>query len=78
MTNPLEGRREDRTNEAARAGILMTAANARFVLAEIESQIKSEKKRRAMALRFSSNILGKLSAEAVEVYKAYAAGGDMV
>ena len=63
---------QDRTNEAARAGVLMTAANARHVLREMESQVKSATKRRRMAAFYATNVAGKLSPEAVAVYRDYA------
>ena len=45
---------------------------ARAVLADIEVQVKSATKRKTMAAFFSTNVAGKLSPEAVAVYRNYA------
>jgi len=50
----------------------MDADYARAVLADIERQIKSAAKRKTMAAFFATNVAGKLSPEAVEVYRDYA------
>lgn len=67
--NPLNGEIAERKNGAAH---LMTAAEARGVIREMEEQVKSDKRRRQMCAFFAKNAAGKLSAEAVEVYTAYA------
>ena len=51
---------------------MKNADYARAVLADIEAQVKSAKKRKTMAEFFATNIAGKLSPEAVAVYRAYA------
>jgi hypothetical protein len=53
---------------------LMTAAEARGILRDMERQVPSEAKRRRQAAFFARNVLGKLSPEAVAVYRAYAEG----
>jgi hypothetical protein len=53
---------------------MKNADYARAVLADMEDQVKSAKKRKTMAAFFASNVAGKLSPEAVEVYRAYAEG----
>jgi hypothetical protein len=52
---------------------MMTATQARDVIAEIERDVKSVSKRKRIAAAFATNIAKKLSAEAVEVYRAYSA-----
>ena len=61
----------DRQNNATH---LMTAAEARGILRDMEAQVKSASRRRQQAAFFARNIAGKLSPEAVAVYAAYAAG----
>ena len=51
---------------------MFTADQAREVLANMESAVKSKPKRKAMAAFFASNVAGKLSPEAIEVYRKYA------
>jgi hypothetical protein len=51
---------------------MFTADQARAVLANVETQVKSAAKRKAMAAFFATNVAGKLSPEAVAVYRAYA------
>jgi hypothetical protein len=51
---------------------MKNANYARAVLADMNVQIKSAKKRKMMAAFFATNISGKLSPEAVAVYRAYA------
>ena len=51
---------------------LMTAAEARNVICEMEQQVRSPAKRKKMAAFYATNIFGKLSDEAVAVYRAYA------
>lgn len=51
---------------------MKNADYARTVLADIEAQVKSAKKRKAMAAFFAKNVAGKLSPEAVAVYRDYA------
>jgi len=50
----------------------MTAAEARGVIRDMEAQVKSTKRRKQQAAFFATNPLGKLSPEAVAVYRAYA------
>ena len=45
---------------------------ARAVIAQIERDVKSPAKRKALARAFATNIFGKLSPEAVAVYVDYA------
>jgi hypothetical protein len=61
----------DRQNNATH---LMTAAEARGILRDMEAQVKSASRRRQQAAFFARNIAGKLSPEAVAIYAAYAAG----
>ena len=72
----ITGPRENRTDEAARAGIPMSAANVRFILAEMESQVKSEVKRRKQAAFFGTNARC-ITDEARKIYMAYAAGAKL-
>lgn len=58
-------------NRQNHATHLMTAAEARGILRDMEAQVKSAAKRKRMAAFFATNIAGKLSAEAAAVYKAY-------
>ena len=51
---------------------MKNADYARAVLADMEAAIKGKPKRKAMAAFFATNIAGKLSPEAVAVYRAYA------
>ena len=51
---------------------MKNADYARAVLADIDAQVKSAKKRKAMAAFFALNVAGKLSPEAIEVYRKYA------
>jgi hypothetical protein len=53
---------------------MKNADYARAVLADMNAQIKSAKKRKALAAFFATNIAGKLSPEAVAVYRDYAEG----
>ena len=50
----------------------MTADEARGIVDEMERQVKSAAKRKRQAAFFATNIFGKLSPEAVNVYKEYA------
>lgn len=69
MTNILQGPVAERPN---RAGYPMTAAEARGILCDMEREVSSAARRRKMASFYAKNVAGKLSAEAVQVYKAYA------
>ncbi|HRP25354.1 hypothetical protein [Thauera sp.] len=69
--NVLDGPAEPRTIEAARRREPLTAANARAILAEMESQVRSASKRRSMARFFAENATNA-TAEARAVYRAYA------
>lgn len=71
MTSILDGEIAERPN---RAGYPMTAAEARGIIRDMEREVPSATKRRKMASFYAKNIAGKLSPEAVEVYRAYAAG----
>lgn len=53
--------------------MLKDAAYAQSVLKEMEQQVKSLARRKQMAAFFATNPAGKLSPEAVAVYKGYAA-----
>ncbi|MCK9513536.1 MAG: hypothetical protein M0R28_20240 [Pigmentiphaga sp.] len=53
--------------------MLKDADYARDVIKEMEEQVKSLARRKQMAAFFATNIAGKLSPEAVQVYKDYAA-----
>ena len=53
---------------------MKNADYALAVLDDMNLQIKSAKKRKALAAFFATNIAGKLSPEAVAVYRAYAEG----
>jgi hypothetical protein len=59
---------ENRPNHATH---IMTAAEARGILRDMEAQVKSAAKRKRIASLFATNIACKLSVEAVAVYKAY-------
>ena len=61
----------DRPNGAAWP---MTAAEARGILREMEHDVKSVAKRRRLAASFATNAAGRLSAEAIAVYRAYSEG----
>ena len=56
-----------------RATHLMTAAEARGIICEMEQQVRNPAKRKKMAAFYATNIFGKLSDEAVAVYRAYSA-----
>lgn len=64
----------DRPNNARHP---MTAAEARGVIIEMEAQVRSASKRKRMALFFSGNAAGRLSGEAIEVYRHYAQTGSL-
>ena len=53
--------------------MLKDAQYAREVVKEMEQEVKSLAKRKRMAAFFATNLAGKLSPEAVAVYKDYAA-----
>lgn len=72
----ITGIREERTNEAARNGEQLTASNVRYILAEMELQVKSDKKRRTQAAFFAKNARNATS-DAIEVYAAYADGAEL-
>ena len=52
--------------------MMFTANQARAVLADLEAQVKSAAKRKTMAAFFATNVAGKLSPEAIAVYRDYA------
>lgn len=62
---------EPRTNEAARRGEPLTAANARYVLKEMARDVKSLNRRKAMA-KFFADHATNATAEAVAVYREFA------
>lgn len=65
----LEGTREERTNEKARAGIPMNAAETRWCIDQIERYTKQKNARIAVAkgaIRY-----GKISPEGKAVYQEY-------
>ena len=64
------GPREERTHEASRRGEALTAANARFILTEMEAQVKSKKRCRQMAAFFATNPAGRMTTEAQAIYAA--------
>ena len=69
--NILNGPREDRTHEAARARIPMTAANVRFVIDEMaaaKTNISARKRMAELALK-----VGNTSEEGKAVWLAYLA-----
>jgi len=70
MTNILIGPVADRP---AHAMYPMTAAEARGVIVLIERDVPSISKRKKLTAIYSTNIGGKLSADAVAVYRAYSA-----
>jgi|VirMetMinimDraft_7_1064189.scaffolds.fasta_scaffold47387_3 hypothetical protein len=51
---------------------MKNAKYAEDVIAEMELQVKSQKKRKDLAAAFASNIFGELSPDAVSVYLDYA------
>ena len=53
--------------------VMKDAAYAQDIIAKIEREVKSPKKRKALAAAFATNIFGKLSPAAVQVYLDYAA-----
>ena len=52
---------------------MLTADQAREVIAEVERDVKSPARRKSIVAFFAKNIAGKLSPEAVAVYQEYAA-----
>lgn len=70
----LSGPAIPRTNEDVRSGIPLSAANARAILADMERDCKSLKRRKAMALFFANNARNA-TPEAIAVYRAYAEKG---
>lgn len=69
----LDGINESSTRSKGDMLKMKDAQYARDVLKEMEQQVKSLAKRKRMAAFFATNPAGKLSPEAVAVYKAYAA-----
>ena len=65
MTNTIAHRENRATHQ-------MTAAEARGIICEMEQQVRNPAKRKKMAAFYATNIFGKLSDEAVAVYRAYA------
>ena len=65
----LQGPVDDRPNHASH---MMTEAEARGVLIQMEREVSSAAKRRRQAAFFAGNIAGRLSPEAVALYRAYA------
>lgn len=59
----------DRPN---RATWPMTAAEARGIIRDMEREVPSLARRKRMAAFYAKNIAGKLSHEAIKVYKEYA------
>lgn len=55
----------------------MTADEARGVLRQMERDVRSESRRRQQAAFFARNVAGRLSAEAIDVYAAYARGEEV-
>ena len=51
----------------------MTAPEARGIIRDMEREVPSAARRRKMAAFYATNILGKLSPEAVAVYAEYSA-----
>ncbi len=68
--------REESTNEAARAGVPLNAANVRWILAKIEAEVKTEKKRRWQADFFAKNARN-ITDEARAIYASYAKGASL-
>ena len=66
----LNGPIADRPNHATHP---MTAAEARGIIRDMEAQVKSAKRRKQQAAFFATNPTGKLSPDAVAVYREYAA-----
>ena len=56
---------------APRCAHLMTEAEARGVLMAMEREVPSVSRRRQQAAFFARNIAGRLSPEAVALYRAY-------
>lgn len=63
---------EPRTHEAARRREPLSAANARAILIEMESQVRSARKRRDMATFFATAQVGNMTEAARAVYRDYA------
>ena len=61
------------TNRTNNATYPMTASEARGIIRDMEREVKSKARRQKMAAFYATNIFGKLSDEAVDVYRAYAA-----
>lgn len=76
MASYLEGSKVERSNEDARMGVPLTAANVRAILAEMERQKVSEAKRRRQALFFAKSAV-KITEEGRAAYLEYAAGGNL-
>ena len=69
MNPALKGKIEERQNHSRH---LMTESEARGILFNLEREVPSKAKRKKQALFFSKNIAGKLSPEAVALYRLYA------
>ena len=54
----------------------MTEAEARGILLNIEREVASVDRRKKQAAFFARNIAGRLSPEAVAIYRAYAGAED--
>ena len=65
MTNTIAHRENRATHQ-------MTADEARGIICEMEQQVRNPAKRKKMAAFYATNIFGKLSDEAVAVYRVYA------
>lgn len=65
----LEGQREHRTNEQARARIPMNAAQVRAIVDEMEARTKSKAARIALAL--SAIRIGNITEDGKDVYREY-------
>lgn len=54
-----------------RAAWKMTAAEARGIIRDMEREVPSVARRKRMAAFYAKNIAGRLSDEAIEVYREY-------
>lgn len=71
ITEILDGPMAERTNEAARAGILMTEANVRHIIATMERETRSKAARKALAT--AAQNMRSITPEGKALYAAYAA-----
>jgi len=67
----LNGAKINRTNEAARAGVLMTEANVHHYIQELEKLNPNKNARKRMAEIASKNVTGMIAPCGVALWKKY-------